>query len=342
MDGFFKSSTRKRAARTLVKDVTAPPLKRKRHTQSHRHGHQTQPKTDKENESQEEEDIDVKVPVARNKTSGIACKVFGIIELLTNIMQYISIVEITKFRRVSKLFKNELEFGFECYNFNIFFYYKNKFVIDVINSQYRDSLPKLILFYLQIFNIDKYAVAFGLKEKDEKQEQQQTCAKINTDDMKSAIGESSIIIPVLPDILMRNELPSIDPLHRKRSQYFDFAVDFENLCTSGNVNMNPFKTLYFKIKLLNQNMKNIDNNINDNNMDNTIDLLQLCRMYNYKPCAKKLKDMIKNKPEYVFKKCQCYNDRSDNIERCGLGYIWNELGIEFDIICQLFMIHDHY
>ena len=81
---------------------------------------------DEEEQDEEEEDIDTMM------VSTTESKTFGIGNVLSNIISHLSIVEIIKLRRVNKLFNNELSFGFECNNFNIFFNYKNKYIIDII------------------------------------------------------------------------------------------------------------------------------------------------------------------------------------------------------------------
>ena len=113
-----------------------------------------------EQEEEEEEDFDVMEINAKTQTKKNELKIFGIGNVLSNVVSNLSIVEIIKLRGINKLFNNELEFGFECKNFNIFFNYKNKYIIGIINNHYCNSLEHLTLFYLQSFNIKKSAFGF--------------------------------------------------------------------------------------------------------------------------------------------------------------------------------------
>ena len=109
-------------------------------------------KNDDENTDEEEQDIDVQSPVKIRSLY----KVFGIGNILSKVVSHFSIVEIIKLRGINKLFNNELEFGFECYKFDIFFKYKNKYIIDIIRNAYYCSMSQFMSLYLEMLNAKQY------------------------------------------------------------------------------------------------------------------------------------------------------------------------------------------
>ena len=124
-----------------------------------------------EEEEEDEEDDDILV-LLKDKRKNVdklelARKTFGIGNILSNIVSNLSINEIVLLRGVNLLLNDELAFGFECNNFKIFFKYKNKFVIDIINNQCCDSLENFTLFYLQSFNMKKSTFALKRKNSEE-------------------------------------------------------------------------------------------------------------------------------------------------------------------------------
>ena len=258
-------------------------------------------------EEEEEEDFDVVGLNAKTRINKNELDAFGIGNVLSNIVSHLSIVEIIKLRRVNKLFNSELAFGFECKHFNVYFNYKNKYIIDIINHQYCDSLEHFTLFYLQSFNLKKSAFAFKrVSDKNTHTTKKEDCRK-----EKSGLTHKYIFCVSINN----NEFPD----DVQASPDFDFNVDFSIICDYGNVKMNPFKSLHSEIKTIKNNISKCDLYGNS-----TIDMLQLCRHYKFKPLQNTLKELMINNGEFRnFVHCKERGSLADG----WMSFIWDEMGL---------------
>ena len=262
-------------------------------------------------EDEEEEDFDVMEINVKTQIRKNELKTFGIGNILSNIVSNLSIVEIIKLRAVNKLFNGELTFGFECNNFNIHFYYKNKYIINIINHQYCNSLEIFTLFYLQSFNIKKSAFAF----KRVRDKNTHTNCKKNEDcEEKSGLTQRYIF-----SVSTNNEFrDDIQPC-----PHFDLNVDFDIVCKYGNAKMNPFKSFHIEMKIMTEKISKCDLY-----GDSTIDMLQLSRYYNFKPLKNKLKELVINNDEF---RDFIHTKQRGLLADGWLGYIWEEMGIAEDL-----------
>ena len=222
-------------------------------------------------EDEQEEDIDVaqaKKYKELKPTEAVSIKTFATGNVLSNIVSHLSVVEIIKLRGINKLFNNELEFGFECYNFNIFFKYKNKYIIDIINHQYCGKLEIFTLFYLQSINLKKSGFVFTRKEAI-------TAPPAPLDDK---IGLTSrYVVSVDVNRTEKQEQSNHDSLGEMATAKHD----------NQSVRINLFKDTYVKTKGIIERVQLYERSHHD-----AIEILLLARYYHFKPLENAIRDLI--------------------------------------------------
>ena len=90
-------------------------------------------------------------------------------------------------------------------------------------------------------------------------------------------------------------------------------------CNTGNFTMQPFKSLYIEMKLINDRIEKCDLLGN-----NTVDMLQLCRYYRVKPLKNKLKQLISNNEQ--FRDFVHVKERK-RLADGWLWYMWEKMGM---------------
>ena len=125
--------------------------------------------------------------------------VFRVSSLIARIMGFLDWKrEIITFRRVNKIFRNDLSFHFKCENNDIYFLCQHSDLKDAIKKQVCPSLQNLALFYYQTQNIrpDKcifqYDVKFTKHRKAEIDKKAATTANVNANNDTSSIYLLSI------------------------------------------------------------------------------------------------------------------------------------------------------
>ena len=88
----------------------------------------------------------------REKTS-VAAKVFGIKNIVIDVVKFLSIKDIVSIRGVNPIFNNLFHFKFVCENFNVYFEYSSKLVVDeTIKYQICNNILNIVLWYFASLN----------------------------------------------------------------------------------------------------------------------------------------------------------------------------------------------
>ena len=272
---------------------------------------------EEDEEEEEEQDIDVLTIIPSSTQSSP----FEIGTILSNMVSHLPINEIIKLRGVNTLFNNELAFEFECYNFNIFFKYKNKYTIDIINNQCCGTLEKFTLFYLQSINLKK--LGFALKRNDDvtSRDDDRADHDIHIASGRKLLNEKSCKSQYLFTI-------ETNTFHLTDESIFSKNMDIEFNETNGNCVFKPFKSLYFEEKLIQERLSSYDLYFND-----CIDMLTLSRIYDYFPLKNRLIDLISNDGEFM--NFICTKERTKYSDGF-LKYLWSQLGTSQQLFNHLY------
>ena len=85
--------------------------------------------------------------------SRLARRLFGIKEIVVNIVQYLNIKEIISLRRLNEFFNEILHFKFLCDDFIVYFEYSSKLLIDeTIKYQICEKIENIVLWYFASLN----------------------------------------------------------------------------------------------------------------------------------------------------------------------------------------------
>ena len=116
--------------------------------------------SDDNTEEEEEQDIDVKPQTVTSTALHTGC-------ILSNIARFLPIIDLIKSRGVNQLLNDEFAFGFVCNDFNLWFYYNNIYICNIIKKQYSDNSLQLFgLFYVQMMRMVNGRVSFGVLKRE--------------------------------------------------------------------------------------------------------------------------------------------------------------------------------
>ena len=109
-------------------------------------------------------------------------------DVLITISSFLALFDIISMRRINKFFCDEFDFKFKCKNYNIYFEYKNVFIVDIIKQQICANLSHLSMHFLQLQNYGMGSFCFNVIDGDSNDVRNKNISNCHTNSNNLDVG----------------------------------------------------------------------------------------------------------------------------------------------------------